>query len=148
MDTAALEPAPLDEARADGPVDLDPAKEPDVAEEEPEHQEELLTEDEPGPAPDVLPPAAPTAEEKLEAEREKDRRRFEARRAGRMYFVRHPRAPEDPGAAQLPLAHLGAWSHDLLCGLTEATVCTSRGAADEGHRNRDGGLPGADARAE
>ena len=110
MDTAIR-----DEAHPEEPVDLDQAEEPGVVEDEADQQEDLLAEDEPPPAPDVLPPVAPTAEEKVQAEREKERRRFEARRAGRMYFVRHPRAPEDPGAAQLPTARLCAWLQIMLC---------------------------------
>ena len=120
MDTATT-----DEVQAEAAETLVPTKEPEAVEDEHEQQEELLIKDEPAPAADILPPAAPTAEEKMEVEREKDRRRFEARRSGRMYFVRHPRAPEDPGAAQLPLARLCAGLLDLPRGSQRMLLCSS-----------------------
>lgn len=74
---------------------VEQVNEPDAADEEYKEEEAQVEEPEPV-APEAQAP--PTAEERLEAEREKDRKRFESRRAGRIYFVRHPRAPEDPGA--------------------------------------------------
>jgi type IV secretory pathway VirB10-like protein len=86
------EPA-VEAAVVDQPEELDDGGEDAVLEQdEPEAVEEAA------PPPEAPQPAAPTAEERQEAERDRDRKRFEARRAGRMYFVRHPRAPEDPGA--------------------------------------------------
>ena len=85
------------EAGLKDPVLVDQLDEHDGGDEDTFQEEEPEPVEEP-PAPEAQAAAPPTAEEKAEAEREKDRKRFEARRAGRMYFVRHPRAPEDAGA--------------------------------------------------
>lgn len=96
MVTAIHAEAGLSAAPAN-PADDDQQDEPDVAEEDTIEAEEPQPSDS-APAPEAQAAAAPTAEERLEAEREKDRKRFEARRAGRMYFVRYPRAPDDSGS--------------------------------------------------
>jgi hypothetical protein len=87
-----LSEVPGEATIVDQPEELDDGGEDAVLE-----QEEPQAAEEAAPPPEAPQPAAPTAEERQEAERERDRKRFEARRAGRMYFVRHPRAPEDPG---------------------------------------------------